>query len=133
MKRIITSSLIGAAFLAASSAWAYTKPLYTYSSTMHPSTVQSNLMHPPTDITVINASSSYIYAVVPNSPVNDYITPGYNDHIYNYDPSLFWTYLVLQDTYRTTFYAQNVCREAIVTVYGYTGHFTINVDSDLCK
>lgn len=134
MKRIITSSLMGVALFAAASAWAYTNPLYTYSSTMHPSTAsQSTLLHPPTDITVINASSSYIYAVVPNSPINDYLTPGYNDHIYNYDPNLWWTNLVLQDNYRATFFNANVCRLAIVTVYGYTGNFKINVDTDLCN
>jgi len=135
MKRIIKSSLVGVALLAASSAFAYTKPLYTYSSTFHASstTAQATLVHPPTDITVINASSNFIYVTVPNSPINDYLQPGYNDHVYNYDPNLWFTYLVLQDQYRATFYSANVCRLAIVTVYGYTGHFRINVDSDLCN
>src|SRR6185295_5565392 len=114
------------------SAWSYTKPLYTYSSSIQPSS-KSPMFHPPTDITVINASSNGIYVTVPNSPVNDYLNPGYNDHVYNRDPNLWYTYLVLQDQYRGTFYAANVCRLAIVTVYGYTGHFRINTDSDLCN
>jgi hypothetical protein len=131
MKNIMKSSIVGLALLAVSSAWSSTSALHTYSSTLHPAS--ESLMHPHTDITVINASTSGIYAIVPNSPINDYITPGYNDHIYNSDPNLWWTYLVLQDTYRTTFYSASVCREAIVTVYGSVGHYRINVDSDLCN
>ena len=106
----------------------------SYGSTLHPiQSVVANMLHPPTDITVINASSNYIYAVVPNSPVNDYLSPGYNDHIYNYDSSVYSTYLVLQDPYRRTFYSNVVCRLAIVTVHGYTGNYTVNTDSDLCN
>ena len=106
-----------------------------YGSTLHPiqASITANLLHPPTDITVINASTNYIYAVIPNSPVNDYLRPGFNDHIYNYDPNIFSTYLVLQDVYHRTFYSSSVCRLAIVTVYGYTGNYTVNTDSDLCN
>lgn len=134
MKKMLLASLFAVGMIS-TNAFAYTQPLYQYSSTLHPQSASSgaSLLHPPTDITVINASSSSIYAVVPNSPVNDYLTPGYNDHIYNYDPNLFYTYLVLQDAYRATFFAGNVCRLAIVTVYGYTGNFSWNIDSDLCN
>lgn len=134
MKKLLLASLAAVGFIS-SAAFAYTQPLYTYSSTLHPQAANSSasLLHPPTDITVINASANPIYAVVPNSPVNDYLTPGYNDHIYNYDPNLWYTYLVLQDAYRTTFFSANVCRLAIVTVYGYTGNFSWNIDTDLCN
>lgn len=105
-----------------------------YSSTLHPQAGQANtLLHPPTDITIINATSDYIYAIVPNSPVYDYITPGYNDHIYNYSPDLMSTYVILQDAYHNTIFSNNVCRLAIMTVYGYAGQYSINIDTDLCN
>lgn len=128
-------SLCAVALTLSSTAFAANPTLNQYSSTMHPQSgnVLNTLLHPPTDITVVNASGDYIYAVVPYSPVNDYLSPGFNDHIYNNDPNVWNTYLVLQDVYRNTFYATNVCRLAIVTVYGYTGNFRINVDSDLCN
>lgn len=129
---LATSLMLGA--MACSAAYAIAPIKSQYSTTLHPiqSTV-ANMLHPPTDITVVNASSSYLYAVVPNSPVNDYLSPGFNDHIYNYDPNLYTTHLVLQDPYRRTFYSNVVCRLAIVTVYGYSGNYTVNTDSDLCN
>lgn len=131
MKRINLFASIFA-FVFSASVYASGSALEKYSSSLHP-TFAANLLHPLTDITVVNASSSYIYAVVPNSPINDYVSPGRNDHIYNNDPNVWNTYLVLQDSYRSTFYSANVCRLAIVTVYGTNGHFTINNDTDLCN
>jgi len=132
MKKI--TALLSAIMLC-SSAYSATQINNQYASTMHPiqTDASMNLLHPPTNISVVNASSDYIYAVVPNSPVNDYVRPGFNDHIYNYDPGVFSTYLVLQDVYRNTFYAQTVCREAIVVVTGYYRNYRINTDSDLCN
>jgi len=120
--------------LSTSLAFASTSSLNEYYSTMHPSTSNAikNMLHPPVDITIINATSNYIYVVVPNSPVNDYISPGYNDHIHNYDANVWNTYVVLQDAYRNTFYTNTVCRLAILTVYGYPGNYRENLDTDLC-
>lgn len=125
------------AVLSVSSAFANPASLSDYYSSVRPQataskTLQASL-HPATDITVINASTNYIYAVVPNSPVNDLLNPGFNDHIYNTNPNVWSTYLVLQDPYRATFYSANVCRLAIVTVYGSPGHYRINTDTDLCN
>lgn len=106
--------------------------LNQYYSTLHPSSPK-NFMHPPTDISVINATSSFIYVVVPGTSVNDYLTPGFNDHIYGSNPNSFSTYIVLQDPYRNTFFADSVCRLAIVTAYGNIGSYRLNIDSDLCN
>ena len=133
MKRISLFSLISAAVICSSSVFASATALQQYGSTMHPMVGKASLLHPPTDITVVNASSSYFYAVVPNSPINDYLTPGFNDHIYNHDASVWYTNLVLQDVYRGTFFNFNVCRLAIVTITGYTGNFRYNIDNDLCN
>lgn len=129
------AALAISALMMSVSAMASVSGLQAYGSTQHPAAVSisKNMLHPPTDITVVNASASPIYAVVPNSPVDDYLVTGATTHIYNYDPNLFWTYLVLQDAYGSTFFANNVCREAIVTVWGYYGNFTIKTDSDLCS
>lgn len=106
-----------------------------YTSTLHPAAgmTANATLHPPTDITIINATNNYIFAVVPGSPINDTLSPGFNDHIYNNNPSAWTTYLMLQDPYRNTFFANNVCRLAIVTVYGAPGAYRLNIDSDLCN
>ncbi|MBA3660583.1 MAG: hypothetical protein H0W64_02550 [Gammaproteobacteria bacterium] len=119
----------------ASVAFASSDMLSNYYSSQRPqatAAIKASL-HPPTDITVINASTSHIYAVVPNSPINDLINPGFNDHIYNTNPNVWSTLLVLQDPYRGTFFNANVCRLAIVTVYGTPGSYRINTDTDLCN
>lgn len=95
--------------------------------------VKNALAHPPTDITIINASSSGIFVVVPNSPINDFVNFGYNDHVYNSDVNSTFTYIVLQDPFHNTFFSSNVCRLAIITVYGNQGAYRINTDSDLCQ
>jgi hypothetical protein len=130
MMKKITSVLF--ALLLSTSAFSTTAINSQYGSTQHPLQTK-NLLHPPTDITVVNASGSYFYAIVPNSPISDYITPGTNDHIYNYNPNIYTTWVVLNDVYGNTFYSNNVCREAIITVAGYTGNFRINTDTDLCN
>ncbi len=106
-----------------------------YTSTLHPGAgaALNATLHPPTDITIINATNNYIYAVVPGSPINDALSPGFNDHIYNNNASAWTTYVLLQDPYRNTFFANNVCRLAIVTVYGAPGAYRLNIDNDLCN
>lgn len=112
---------------------AYSKSLSPYSITQYPqgAGANANAVHPPLDITIVNASSSYIYAVVPNTPINTYIDPGYNAHITNFD-AIPYTYVVLQDAYRNTFYATNACMLAIITVSGYIGNYRTNYDDELC-
>lgn len=132
MKKISLFSLIFATLLFSSSIFAANTALKTYGSTLHPA-AGAALLHPPTDITIINATNDGIYAVVPGSPIYDYLNPGFNDHIYNSDPNNWYTFLVLQDPYRNQFFSGTVCRLAIVTVYGYRGNYRINTDSDLCN
>lgn len=133
MKRIGLFTLISALFISAS-AFASTG-LQQYSSTFHPLTTKAttNLLHPPTAITVVNATSDYVYVVVPNSPIYDRIAPGLNDHITNSDPNIWYTNLQVKDSYHNTFFNYNLCRLAIVTVYGYYGHYSWNVDDHLCN
>lgn len=107
-----------------------------YGSTLHPAPadIVKSLLHPPTDISVINATPNYFYVIVPNSPVNDYLRPGFNDHIYNYDPNIYYTYIILQDIYHNTFYSNSiVCPLAIISVTGNVGNYRINYDDDLCR
>jgi len=89
-------------------------------------------IHPVTDITVVNASTSGIYAVVPNSPIYDFVAAGFHHHIYNNDPNIYWTYIELRDSYQQTFYTATVCPLAIISVMGYTGNYRVNLDDDLC-
>jgi hypothetical protein len=133
MKRLVLSALVSTTLIF--SATTFAAPSKQYYSTLGSSKINlsSTMVHPPVDISIINASSSSIYTVVPGSPINDLLNPGYNNHIYNYDNNVYYTYLVLQDVYHNSFYAYNVCKLAIVTVFGYTGHFTITTDNDLCN
>jgi hypothetical protein len=132
MKKISLFSLIFATLLFSSSIFAASPSLKTYGSTLHP-LAGAAMLHPPTDITIVNGTTGGIYSVVPGSPIYDYINPGYNNHIYNSDPNIWSTYLVLLDGWRNQFFSGTVCRLAIVTVYGYTGNYRVNTDSDLCN
>ncbi len=126
-------ALISTAVIASTSVFAGQSQLQ-YATTLHPAKeVAATLLHPPTDITIINASSSYIYAIVPGSSVDDYLRPLSNDHIYSYDPNLLYTHLVIQDAYRSTLYDYMVCRLAVITVHGSPSRFVITTDNDLCS
>lgn len=132
MKKIALAALIVSSLL--SSTFSFANSIANnYASSLHPkANIAANLMlHPPTDITIINASTNYIYAVIPNF-VNDLITPGNNDHLYGYQEGVWSTYIMLQDPNHNTFFSTNVCRLAIVTVYGGPGSYRITTDSDLC-
>lgn len=113
---------------------AFAEKLEGYSSKLSPALGASKKANFtwPTNITVINASSGYIYVTVPNTNIYDYVQPRLNDHVYNQYGSVF-TNIVLRDQYNTPFYSQVVCPYAIVTVHGYTGNYTVNTDSDLCR
>lgn len=132
----ILNKIALASLLAFSTTWAFAAAdLSGYYSSMHPKTgvaLKKAMLHPPTDITIVNASSNYIFAIVPNA-INDMINPGFNDHIYNNNPGVWTTYLVLQDPFHNDFFRDNVCREAVITVYGGPGSYRINVDNDLCR
>lgn len=128
-------SIIAFASLASASIALAGNSLSDYYTSQHPktNTAVKNLLHPPTDITVINASSSYIFVHIPGTNIMDLLNPGYNDHIYNWNGNVWYTPLQLQDPYHSAFYNGNMCRLSIVTVYGNPGHYRINTDDDLCK
>lgn len=109
--------------------------LSDFYTTMHPKTnvALKNMIHPPVDVTVINASTSYIYVRVYGTVVHDYLRPGFNDHVYNYDSTMWSVPIMLEDPRGNVFYNENVCRLAIVTVYGNPGNYRINTDNDLCN
>lgn len=105
-----------------------------YYSSLHPlkARIAKAIIHPPTDITISNASNNMIYAIVPNTPIHDAIYPGNNDHIYNHEGA-FYTSLILQDQYANVFFNNAVCPLAVMTVYGTFGSYRVNVDNDLCN
>ena len=134
MKTMRLSLIAVAALTAASIASSATLNLADYYSTQHPalSSKAKSITFPPTDITVINASVSPIYAIVPNSPVYDLIYPTANDHIRNNN----WygdTALQLQDSYHGLIFNSNVCRLAVVTVYGQPGSNSVVIDTEYCS
>ena len=112
-----------------------------YYSDLHPKTTlnaaKSNFA-PATDIAVVNTTAGLIYAVVPNSPINDALASQANDisqnndHIHH-DTLTSDTYIILQDPYRNAFFSKNVCRLALITVYGNVGSYRVHVDDDQCK
>lgn len=105
-----------------------------YYSTQHPQSVSSKLkvtLFPPTDITLINATSNTIYAIVPGSPIYDAIYPGSNDHI-RHNTMYGDTQIVFQDPYHFNFFNSFVCRLAVVTVFGQVGSYRVNVDTEYC-
>lgn len=103
-----------------------------YFSTLHPAAGIAAMAVPATNITVVNYSDETIFALVPNSPIYDQLLSGKSDTISN--NSLYSdTHLVLQDWNRNTFFEQNVCRRAIVTVDGRPGNYHINVDRKFCS
>lgn len=106
-----------------------------YFSTLHPlvsATGGKAPRFPATDITVVNASNNVIFAIVPNTPINDLLNPNSQpDHIRN-NNGAFNTTLILQDPYRATFDQRVVCPRALVTVFGGPGAYRINVDEEYC-
>ena len=85
---------------------------------------------PATNITVLNYSEETIYVVVPGA-INDKVLSGRSDTI-SHDSLYNDTHLVLQDWNHNSFFDQNVCRRAIVTVDGRPGSYHINVDRKFC-
>lgn len=131
MKKILTFVALAMSTAVVSVASAETKNSNVYYSTLHPSTSAQAFAVPATNITVINYSQETIYAIVPNSPINDQLFSGKSDTISN-NSYYGDTHLVLQDWNRSTFFDQYVCRHAIVTVDGQPGGYHINVDRKYC-
>ncbi|HTM64381.1 MAG TPA: hypothetical protein VL360_07770 [Gammaproteobacteria bacterium] len=130
MKRISIFTLLSALVVFSSTVFA-APSMAKLNSVVNKSMSVANLTHPLTAITVINASSSPIYVTVPNTPIYDYLTSGYNDHITH--PDAIWsTNVVIRDVYHAPVFNFSLCRLAIVTIYGYTGHFSYNIDDHLC-
>lgn len=109
-----------------------------YYSTQHAKTTVGTkaaakaAFYPYTDISIVNYSYNMIYATVPGTPVYDSIAPYGTDHIYNDNPSIYWTHLVLLDPNHRIFFEHDVCRRALVTVYGSNGSYTTNINSNAC-
>lgn len=87
---------------------------------------------PLTDITLINATPSNVYVTIPNTTVYDPAYPRVNLHVYN-EYQYGDTYLMLKDVYGNAFYSGNVCRRAIVAVYGFPGNYSIYIDREFCN
>ena len=106
-----------------------------YYSTQHPQTTANSVkaaLFPPTDITLINASSDIIFAIVPGSTINDVIYPTKNDHI-RHNTYAGLTHIMMRDPYNGTFFDNYLCRLAVMTVYGQPGGYQWNIDNELCN
>lgn len=130
MKQLSLFSFVTALVLFSCSAFATNAK---FGSAMQSGKSANNLVHHLTDITVINASRDGIYTWFPYRGIKDYVRPTFNEQFWDDDPGVWNTHLVLQDYYQRTFWEGDVCRLAIVTVYGYTGNFGWNIDSHLCN
>ena len=103
-----------------------THALQQYSTSSHPVTA-NKLLSPGyklTHVTVMNASKSAIYAVVPQSggKVNDYLAPGKSGFITRSDLFEDWMYLEIQDINHQIIFGNTVfSKNNLVTVYGDTG------------
>lgn len=133
MKRFSLVTFISAAIIFSSSVFA-APSMTQFSSTVNKSmsVASAKLTHPLTAITVINATNAGIYATVPNTPVYQYISSGYNGHITHPD-AIYSTNVLIRDPYQNVVFNFNLCRLAIVTVYGYYGHYGYNIDDHLCN
>ena len=131
MKRISLLSLVTAAIIFSTSVFA-APSMAKFSSTTGKSIASATLTHPLTAITVINATNSGFYATVPNTPVYQYISSGFNGHITHPD-AIYSTNVLIRDPYQNVVFNFNLCRLAIVTIYGYYGHYGYNIDDHLCN
>lgn len=140
MKKILTLlAVLGLLFAPIS--FAATSKTGGYYSTQHPKVATATTAatksgsYPYTDITVVNSSYDVIYTIVPGTPIDDRVYPNGNDHIYNDDPNIYWTHLVLLDPYRDwirPIFDGTVCSRAIVTVYGGPGNYNTYINSNAC-
>lgn len=138
MKKRQLAFIMFMTILAAPFAFANTSSLNNgYYSTQHASVSRnaikatSNALFPVTDITIVNGTDDTIYAVVPDSPINDTLQPGTNDHI-RHDSFAGRTHIWLQDIFHHTFFSADVCRLAVVSVRKEFAHYIVNVDEEYC-
>ncbi len=110
-----------------------------YYSAQHPKmnlTATAANFAPATAITIVNGSQDMIYAVVQDQYGKDLLTDSVyqekHDHI-RHDTNYGTTRLVLRDPNRNTFFDVNVCRRAVVSVFGRSGSFRYNIDEEYCK
>ncbi|OGT45898.1 MAG: hypothetical protein A3E83_02310 [Gammaproteobacteria bacterium RIFCSPHIGHO2_12_FULL_41_20] len=132
MKKLYISTFAALGIAMAPCAFSQGVDFNGYYSTQHVSkSATANNLVPPTDITVVNASSDIVYAIVPNSPIHDLIYSGQNDHI-RHNNYYGDTHLVLTDPFSRTLFDGYVCRLAMVSVSNPFGAYRINVDSEYC-
>lgn len=141
MKKLALSLLAITGLITAS--YAFATASSGYYSTLHPNANTSasakSPLFPPTDITVINSSTSLVHVVVPGTSINDTVAPPTNDpnapppndHIRN-GSYYGTTEIVLQDPNFNTFFDQSFCRLAVVTINGCPGQYHVNVDNEYC-
>ncbi len=109
-----------------------------YYSTKHPQAAGANASgthHHITNIKVVNNSSSTIYATVPGTPVYDMLYPNETDHIYNDNPSIYWTHLRILNRYQDNYnpiFDGDVCPRAVLNVSGGPGGYSVSLDSSDC-
>lgn len=93
----------------------------------------ANLFPSLTDITVINASLSPIYVIVPGTPIDDMLYPNSSpDHIRN-NSGAFYTDIVIEDPYSQIFFDETVCERALIIIYGTPNAYNVNVDNEYCN
>jgi hypothetical protein len=109
----------------------------SYYSTLKPlpkASMQANAAMRATDIMVVNASSDWISAQVPFTSINDALSPGATDHIYN-DYLYGNTQLVIQNSQYFTILNDYVCNHAVVTIAnGRTfGSYSVTIYNGYCS
>jgi hypothetical protein len=136
MKKFCLSVLAIAGLVSASFVYANNAYLAGYSTTLSPPTssrlAKASLTNSfQTDIKVINATNEYFSLVLPNTSIRNDVPPHApnNDHIHNLASG--HTSLILTNPMGVAFNLNDICPQAVITVYGfYNGGLTI--DSQDC-
>jgi hypothetical protein len=119
MKKALLSLAAASSLLASSLSFATTAPANApYYSTLKPQLKTAALATAAmraTDITVVNASSDWIYVRIPFTAINDSLKPGDTDHLYN-DYVYNDTQLVIQNNQYMNILNDYVCNHAVVTI-----------------
>lgn len=109
-----------------------------YYSTKHPQAAGANASathHHYTNIKINNHSYDTIYVTVPGTPVYDRLYPNETDHIYNDNPSIYWTHLRILNRYQDNYnpiFDGDVCPRAVLNVSGNPGAYSVSLDSSDC-
>jgi hypothetical protein len=86
---------------------------------------------PPTDITLINASSDIVNVAIPGDTFTDVIFPTTSKHLVNYHGA-FNTPIAFKDPFYAQFFTGILCPYAVVTIFGRPGYYKVTVDSEYC-